>query len=347
MALAGRLFLFMLLLVVLVPPLLPSSAPAATPGSADDIRFIRIGTGPIGGSYFPVGGLIANVISGPPGSMPCDLGGSCGVPGLIAAAVSTEGSVENVQALAAGRLDLALCQANIAHDAFTGSGPFTGKPVDALRTIGNLFPEAVHVVVRADRKIESIGQLKGHRISLGETNSGTFVTARLVLRGYGMSPNDLKPVYEKLARSAEMLMSGELDGFFMVGGQPLAAVVHAAERTDIALLPIEQREAERIITAQPFFSVTVIPADTYRGVGATETIGVGAQLLVSSERDADLVYSITRALWDPRNRKVLDSGNPNAQRMRQDAAVKGLSVPLHPGAERYYRESGLMAPAKP
>lgn len=343
-ALPSLLTVFTLLLAVLLQ-LVPVSASAApADAQADDITFIRIGTGPIGGSYFPVGGLIANVISGPPGSMPCDLGGSCGVPDLIAAAVSTEGSVENVHALAAGRLDLALCQANIAHDAFTGSGPFAGKPMNSLRTIGNLFPEMVHVVVRVDSKIDSIGQLKGHRVSLGETNSGTFVTARLVLRAYGLSPHDLKPVYEKLARSAEMLMSGEIDAFFMVGGQPLDAVVHAAERTNIALLPIGHREAERIIKAQPFFSVTVIPANTYRGVGATATIGVGSQFLVLAERDADLVYAITRALWDPRNRKVLDSGNPNARRMRPDAAVQGLSVPLHPGAERYYREIGVIAP---
>ncbi|QLH40089.1 MAG: TAXI family TRAP transporter solute-binding subunit [Defluviicoccus sp.] len=237
--------MFTLLLAVLLQ-LAPVSVPAApADAQADGITFIRIGTGPIGGSYFPVGGLIANVISGPPGSMPCDLGGSCGVPDLIAAAVSTEGSVENVHALATGHLDMALCQANIAHDAFTGSGPFAGKPMNSLRTIGNLFPEMVHVVVRVDSKIDSIGQLKGRRVSLGETNSGTFVTARLVLRAYGLSPNDLKPVYEKLARSAEMLMSGEIDAFFMVGGQPLDAVVHAAERTDIALLPIGHREAER------------------------------------------------------------------------------------------------------
>lgn len=350
MALAGRLplppLLRLTLLLALLPALLPLR-PAASWAAAEEIRFVRIGTGPIGGTYFPVGGLIANVISGPPGSMPCDIGGSCGVPGLIAAAVSTQGSVENVNALTTGRVDLAMSQANIAHDAFTGSGSYAGKPVDGLRAIANLFPEAVHVVARQDRKIESIGQLKGRRVGLGETDSGTFVTARLVLRAYGLTPGDLKPVYEKLVRSAEKLTSGEIDAFVMVGGQPVAAVAHAAERTPITLLPIRGRDAERIIKAQPFFAVTVIPADVYRGVGATETIGVGAQLLVTAEREADLVYAITRALWDPRNRKVLDSGNPNAQRMHPHSAVEGLSVPLHPGAERYYRESGVIPSERP
>jgi uncharacterized protein len=340
MAFTARLSLFLLIALLMK---LPSAALAAV----EEIRFIRIGTGPIGGTYFPVGGLIANIISGPPGSMPCDIGGSCGVPGLIAAAVSTQGSVENVDALMAGRLDLALCQANIAHDAFTGSGAYAGKPMAALRTIGNLFPEAVHVVARQDRKIETIAQLRGRRVALGERNSGTFVTARMVLRAYGLAPNDLKPVYEKLARSAEMLTTGDIDAFFMVGGQPMAAVAHAADRAEITLLPIRGGDAERIIKAQPFFAITTIPADTYRGVAATETIGVGAQLLVSADRETDLVYAITRALWDPRNRKVLDSGNPNAQRMHAHEAVKGLSVPLHPGAERYYRESGVISAGNP
>jgi TRAP transporter TAXI family solute receptor len=306
------------------------------------VRFIRIGTGPIGGTYFPVGGLIANLISGPPGSMTCDLGGSCGVPGLIAAAVSTQGSVDNVKEMAAAMVDLALCQANIAHDAYTGTGLYAGKPIESLRVIANLFPEAVHVVVRKDGAIKSIGDLKGKRVSVGEENSGTLATARVVLRGYGLALKDLKPVYEKLGRSADILTRGEIDAFFMVGGQPIAAIVHSAERIPIALLPITGRGAERIIDAEPFFSPTVVPADAYSGVPATETIGVGAQLLVSADMDADLVYAITRSLWDPRNRKVLDAGNPSGRRIRLQSALEGLGGPLHPGARRFYVKAGMM-----
>src|SRR5512132_1931196 len=219
MTLAGRLALLLLLSAIG----LTGSMGSSTFLRAEEIRFIRIGTGPIGGTYFPVGGLIANVISGPPGSRACDLGGNCGVPGLIAAAVSTQGSLDNVKEMATGMLDLALCQANIAHDAYTGRGLYAGKPVEKLRVVANLFPEAVHVVVRQDGKITNIGELKGKRVSVGEKNSGTLATARVVLRGYDVALKGLKPVYEKLARSADMLTAGENRCFLHGGGQPIAA----------------------------------------------------------------------------------------------------------------------------
>jgi uncharacterized protein len=309
------------------------------PAHAEEARFIRIATGPIGGTYFPIGGLIANVISGPPGSMACDQGGSCGVPGLIAAAVSTQGSVENVKDMTDGSVELVLCQANIAYDAFTGSGLYSGKPNDGLRAIANLFPEAVHVVVRRADDFKSIADLKGKRVAVGETDSGTLATAKIVLRSFGLSFRSITPVYEKLARSADMLINGDVDAFFMVGGEPIGAIARSAERIAIALLPITGKEAERIIKAQPFFTPAVIPADTYQNVPATETISVGAQLLVAATTHDDLVFAITEALWDPRNRKVLDVGNPIARRIQLKTALTGLSVPLHPGAERYYKNA--------
>jgi TRAP transporter TAXI family solute receptor len=274
--------------------------------------------------------------------MACDLGGSCGVPGLIAAAVSTQGSVDNVKEMATGMVDLALCQANIARDAYSGNGLYSGKPIATLRVIANLFPEAVHVVVRKDGGSKSIGELKGQRVSVGEENSATLATAKIVLRGYNLTLKDLKPVYEKLARSADMLRAGEIDAFFMLGGQPVVAIAHIAERTAIAVLPITGRAAERIIDAEPFFSPTVILGDAYSGVPATETIGVGAQLLVSAGMDADLVYAITRSLWDPRNRKVLDGGTPNGRWIRLESALDRLAGPLHPGARRFYLKAGMM-----
>ena len=340
--LAGRLALLLLYTAIG----LAGSIGSPTSPRAEEIRFVRIGTGPIGGTYFPVGGLIANVISGPPGSMACDLGGSCGVPGLIAAAVSTQGSLDNVRGMAGATLDLALCQANIAHDAYTGSGLYAGNRVETLRVIANLFPEAVHVVVRKDGGIRSIGELEGKRVSVGEKNSGTLATAKTVLRGYGLALKDLKPVYEKLVRSADMLTAGEIDAFFMVGGQPIAAIAHSAERIAIALLPINGRDAERILGAEPFFSPTLIPGDAYTGVPATETIGVGAQLLVLATMDEDLAYAITRSLWDPRNRKVLDAGTPNGRRMRLQSALDGLAVPLHAGARRFYLGAGMTQAGK-
>ena len=189
---------------------------------------------------------------------------------------------------------------------------------------------------------QTVGQLKGKRVSLGEIDSGTLATARVVLRGYGLNLKEFKPVYEKLARSADMLAMNEIDAFFMVGGQPIAAVVHAAERVPIALVAIAGPNARRIVAEQPFLKLTVIPAGAYPDVPLTETIGVGAQLLTTAAMTDDLAYAITRALWEPANRKILEAGNANGQRIRPQTALEGLAVPLHPGAERYYKENGMI-----
>src|SRR5258706_15326412 len=155
--------------------LLPVRAVAA----AEDIRFFRIGTGPTGASYFPVGGMLATIISNPPGSRPCDVGGSCGVPGLIAVAQTSQGSVDNVEAVGNGQLDSGLCQADVAFWAYSRAHPFQSKgPLGNLRAIANLFQESLHVVVRRESGIRSATDLKGKRVSLGEQSSGTLVTAR-------------------------------------------------------------------------------------------------------------------------------------------------------------------------
>ncbi len=152
------------------------------PAAAQDIRYFRIGTGSISGVYFPVGGLIANIISNPPGSRACDEGGSCGVPGLIAVVQATLGSVANVHAVQSGMLESAMVQADIASFAYHGTGPFAReKPFKELRAIANLYPEAVHVVVRRDSPIKSMSDLAGRRVSLDLTGSGTRAVALTVL----------------------------------------------------------------------------------------------------------------------------------------------------------------------
>jgi TRAP transporter TAXI family solute receptor len=255
--------------------------------------------------------------------------------------VSTQGSVQNIQDLSAGTVDLALCQADVANGSYTGATRDAERPSRNLRAIANLFTEAVHAVVLADAGIRGIAALEGRPVSVGEADSGTLVTAKTVLRSFGLGLKDVKPVYEKLPRSAEMLAAREIDAFFMVGGPPIATIAHIAERVPVLLLPIKGKNAERILDAQPFFRPTTISADVYKGVPVTETVGVGAQLLVLADFPDELVYGITRALWDARNRKLLDSGHRNARQMQLASALDRLSVPLHPGAGRFYKERGI------
>ncbi len=308
---------------------------------AEDVTLLRLGTGSAVGTYFPIGTVIGRIISLPPGSRACDELGACGVPGLIVIADSTKGSVDNVNRIASGQLDAALCQANIAYWAFNGTELFDGESKPSLRSLANLFPEAFHLVVSAARGIRYVGDLKGKRISLDREGSGTLVMAKRILAAYGLSLSDLKVSHEEPGIAAEMVRSGELDGFFFVAGAPARAIEVLAREHPISLVPIDGPEAESLIGDSLFLASTEIAAGTYLGVSYTSTIAVGAQFLVSADLPEELVYAIAKALWHPNAREPLDRGHPKGAQIKLETALVGLSVPLHPGAERFYREIGL------
>lgn len=313
---------------------------------AQELRYFRIATGTTGGTYFPIGGLIANAISNPPGSRPCDKGGSCGVPGLIAVAQATIGSVENIDLLRASTVEAGMVQADIAYWAYTGTGTYAGRPpFTQLRSIGTLYAEAIHIVVRADSGILTIPDLRGKVVSVGEEGSGTLVDVRVVLEAYGLSEKDLDPRYLKPGTAADRLARGEVDAFSIVGGAPVSAVSDAAGRLPVRLVPIDGPVAERLRQTQRFFAEAVVAADTYPGVPAATTLSVGAELLVRAETSDETVYGVTRALWHENTRRLLAEGHPKGRSIDPSRAVTAIAVPLHPGAERYYREVGLIGDA--
>lgn len=319
-------------------------------GEALAISFFRIGTGSTDGTYFPVGGLLASAISKPPGSRECEDGGSCGVAGLIAVAQSTEGSVANVLGIADGLLESGLSQADISFWAYTGKGIFKERgPLTELRTIANLFPETVHLVVRAGSGIATVGDLRGKRVSLDREGSGTRVDALLILEAYGLQDDDLESYAMPVGAAADMLRAGDLDAFFMVVGSPATAITDLAREGRVSLVPISGPEADKLREAYPFFSRDRIPSGTYWNVPTTDTLSVGAQWIVSAEVSDELVYGITSALWHESTRRLLDSGHPKGQLITLDNALNGLVVPLHPGARRYYEENGAKPtdPARP
>lgn len=318
-------------------------APPAQLRAADELTFFRIGTGSTGGTYYPVGGMIANAISKPPGSRECDRGGSCGVPGLIAVAQSTEGSVANILAIADGLLESGLSQADVAFWAYNGSGIFgSDGPKESLRTVANLFPEAVHLVVRRDSGIQKPTDIRGKRISVDREGSGTRVDAILILEAYGIGPSDFEMENLPAGAAADKLRAGELDGFFFVAGTPAAAVTQLADDNLITLVPLSGTEIDDLLWLYPFFAKDSIAAGSYHNVPQTDTLSVGAQLVVSAALSDDLVYDITRALWHENTRRLLDAGHPKGALIVLETALKGLPIPLHPGAERWYREQALL-----
>ncbi|HYX01133.1 MAG TPA: TAXI family TRAP transporter solute-binding subunit [Reyranella sp.] len=313
------------------------------PAAAQEITFFRIGTGATAGTYFPIGGLIANAISNPPGSRSCADGGSCGVPGLVATAVASNGSVANVNAIASGSMQSAFTQSDVAYWAYNGTGIYDGRPkVDVLRAIANLYPESFHLVVRKGSGIKTMADLKGKRMSVDEPGSGTLVDARLILAAYGLTEKDIKAEYLKPQQAADKLREGALDAFFSVGGWPLGAIAELAATTGIDLVPIDGPEAEKLIKQYSFFGVDEIPDGAYKNVAGVKTVSVNAIWATSSKQTDELIYAITAALWNPSTRKLLDSGHAKGKAIKLESAVQGLGIPLHPGAEKFYKEKDLI-----
>lgn len=305
----------------------------------DEARFFRIGTGPTTGNYFSIGGIIANAISNPPGSRPCDKGGSCGVPGLIAIAQTTQGSVQNIELIADQTLESGLCQSDVAYWAYSGSGMYAGgKPFDGLRAIANLYQESLHIVVRADSKIDAIGNLRGKRISLGGRGSGTRATATLVLGAYGVGERRFYGQQLTIEKACAQLRDGKIDAIFFVGGPPVPALVDLAQTTPVRLLSVLGDDGSTLRSAYPFLTVDIIPENSYGQNPATVTVGIGTYWLVLAELEDNLVHDITAALWHPATRKLLDQGSPLGRRIRLEQALVGLPLPVHAGAERFYSE---------
>lgn len=311
--------------------------------SAQDLRLFSIGTGGTGATYYPLGGTIANAISNPPGSRPCDEGGSCGVEGLIAVAQSSQGSVDNIAGIASGRFDSGFSQSDVAYWAYSGTGLFDGQPpMENLRIITALYPEHIQLIARTDARIDSVAGLRGKRVSLDESGSGSFANAIQILRFHGLSEQDIDARYLKSVPAAEAIIANEIDAFFITAGYPTNAIIELADRADITLVPITGESAEHIVVEFPFYSRGVIPAGTYTGIDATETLAVGAQWVTDAAKDADLVHAITAALWNDKSRTLLDVGHAKGSEVTIDSALEGVAIPLHPGAERYYRERGLI-----
>ena len=310
---------------------------------AQELKFFTIGTGGTAYTYYPVGGMIANAISKPPGSRECGKGGSCGVPNLIASAVSSRGSVDNVNAIISGLRNSGFAQSDVAYWAYTGTGTMEGKePAKELRTIAALFQEHIHLVALKKSNINSVKDLKGKRVSLDEPGSGTYVDAKLILESNGLSTSDVKAEALKGKAATDALRNGKVDAIFVVAGFPTGAIVELASAVDVKLVPIDGAGAKALTSKYGFFSQSPIPSGTYEGVDEVNTVAVGAQWFTSAKEDNELIYQITKALWNKESRKLMDVGHAKGKTITPESALSGVGVPLHPGAEKFYKEAGLI-----
>jgi len=319
---------------------------AAGIAQAQDPTFFRIGTGGAGGTYFPIGGTIANGISAPPGARPCDKGGQCGVPGLIAIAQSTTASVFNNAAVQNGELEAGLAAADVTRSMYLGEGKFEGKPHPKLRIVANLYPEDLHLVLPKGASINNLGDLKGKRVGIAQAGSGTQVAVLQMLEAWGVDRDNMDEAELNNSQSAERLADGQLDGYFYAAGWPVAAMVQLASTKGMSLHSFSEADLEKINGIIPAYIPSKIPGGVYEGVDEDVlTPAVSALLVVSSDLSDELVFGITEALWNKNTRKLLDNGHAKGKQITAETALDGvaaLGVPLHPGAERFYKEAGLL-----
>jgi uncharacterized protein len=307
-----------------------ATAAIAMTGALHAQQFFRIGTGGTAGTYYPVGGMIANAVS-QPGK-------------IVATAQASNGSLANVNAVGSGAMEAGFSQSDVATWAYTGTGAFEGKPkVGDLRLIATLYPEDIHLVAKKNSGIKSVADLKGKRVALDEPGSGTLVDARLVLAAYGLKESDIKPEYIKPNQAGDKLKDGSLDAFFFVGGAPAGAIAElASSGVGIELVPLSGPQAQALLKSSPWFSSHHIDAGTYKDVAATDTLAVSAQLVTSAKVDNETIYQITKAMYSDAAQKSLQAGHAKGKFITKENAVKGAGIPFHPGAERFYKEAGLI-----
>jgi TRAP transporter TAXI family solute receptor len=318
----------------------------AVPAVAQDPTFFRIGTGGAGGTYFPIGGTIANGISAPPGSRPCDQGGQCGVPGLIAIAQSTTASVFNNAAVQNGELEAGLAAADVTRSMYLGEGKFEGKPHPKLRIIANLFPEDLHLVMPKGTSINDLGDLAGKRVGIAQAGSGTQVAVLQMLDAWGVNRDNMEEAELNNSQSAERLADGQIDAYFYAAGWPVAAMVQLASTKGMSLHSFTEADLQKINEVIPAYIPSKIPGGVYEGVDEDIlTPAVSAMLVVSSDLSEELVYGLTKAIWNDNTRKLLDNGHAKGKQITADTALDGvaaLGVPLHAGAEKFYKEAGFL-----
>ena len=305
-------------------------AAVALTGATQAQQFFRIGTGGTAGTYYPVGGMIANAVT-QPGK-------------VIVTAQASNGSLANVNGVAGGAIESGFSQSDVATWAYTGTGPYTDKPkVSDLRMIANLYPESIHLVVKKGSGIKTVADLKGKRVALDEPGSGTLINARMVLAAYGVQESDIKAEFIKPNQAGDKLKDGALDAFFFVGGSPAGAIAElASSGAGIELVALGGPQADGLRMANPYFAVDTIPANTYKDVAAVQTLAVGAQWVTSAKADTETVYQITKALFSDATQKALAAGHAKGKLINNKNAVQGVGIPFHPGAEKYYKEAGVL-----
>ena len=288
---------------------------------------VRFATGGLAGVYFAYGSAIAQVLTA-----------GTNVDVIIR---STGASRANIQLIQAGEVDIALAQNDVMNHAWQGTDFFDGVSFRGFGTIAGLYAEVCQIITGAGSGITNIAGLRGRRVSVGDVGSGTEFNTRQILAAHGITFADINVHHLGLAASIDAFRNGSIDAFFFTAGAPTPAIVDLAATHDIVVLGIAPDAIARLQRDYPFYTTYTIAVGTYRGVNVpVTTVAVKATLLASNAVPADTVYNITRALFALQPQ--IAANHPRGRELDRDYAVTNLAVPLHPGAERYFRSAGTI-----
>ncbi len=291
--------------------------------SSNEKKFLNIATGGTAGTYYPIGGAMAEVLNKD-------------IPGMNASAQSTGASVANINMLKDGSVDLAIVQNDITYYAVNGTEMFKDKKVDNLRGIASLYPETCQFVTLESTGIKKISDLKGKRVAVGAAGSGAEANARQILEAYGITYNDIDVQYLSFGEGASALKDGNVDAAFLTAGFPTAAVQDIASQNPVRLLPVDSDKADALIAKYPFYTKTVVPAGTYAGFNEdVPTISVMAMLVANDKVDDKMGYDIAKAIFGNLDR--IQASHAAAKQITKDSAMSGISLTMNAGAEKFLK----------
>ncbi len=298
-----------------------------------DVQFVTIGTGSVTGIYYPTGGAIARMINR-----------EARVYRIKATVESTGGSVYNVNAVLRGDLDFGVAQSDRQYQAYHGLAEWADRgPQTDLRSVFSIHPESITLVASVPSGIEAVADLKGKRVNLGNIGSGHLQNARDILAAAGLTEQDLDAEYVRALEAPGLLQDGRIDAFFFTVGHPNSSIEEATfGRIKVRIVSLDGMPAERLVQDHEYYAASTISADYYPEAandGDVATIGVKTTLVASAQTPEDVVYAITREVFE--NFEDFRQLHPAYKGLTRRNMLEGLSAPVHPGALRYYREVGL------
>ncbi len=290
--------------------------------SSTDLRFV---TGGESGTYYAYGTVLAQYATNN--------------AGLQISTLSSEGSRANIQSLEDGDAELAFCQTDVATYAYEGTGLFEGEAVKDFSVVAALYQEQVQIVT-CDESIKTVSDLEGKTVSIGAANSGVYFNAIDILAAYGLSEDDINPVYQDFADSADSLKNGKIDAAFIVAGAPTTAVTDLSTSKDVYLVSMDTEHINNLMESSPYYSEATIKADTYTGQGEdVDTVAVMAIILASNSVSEDDVYKFTSSIFEGAENQA--DAHAKYEELDKDAAASITSIPYHKGATKYYKEEGI------